>query len=67
VLRRGCDDWGDFFSEGKNDRRLEGASVSSHGTKIAYLLGERGAWKNWSLVGVMNADGSDKTQFSGSV
>lgn len=61
------DDWGDFFSEGKNDRWLERARVSPDGTKIAYLLGERGAWKNWSLVGVMNADGSGKTPFPGSV
>ena len=61
------DDWGDFFSEGKNDRWLEDARVSPDGTKIAYLLGERGAWKNWSLVGVMNADGSGKTSFPGSL
>ena len=60
------DDWGDFFSGGKNDRWLEGARISPDGTKIAYLLGERGAWKNWSLVGVMNADGSGKTPFPAS-
>ena len=60
------DDWGDFFSD-KNDRWLDQAGISPDGTKIAYLLGERGAWKNWSLVGVMNADGSEKTPFPGSV
>lgn len=60
------DDWGDFFSEGKNDRWLEQARISPDGTKIAYLLGERGAWKNWSLVGVMDADGSGKTVFPAS-
>ena len=40
---------------------------SPDGTKIAYLLGEAGAWKNWSLVGVMDADGSRKTPIPGSV
>ena len=59
------DDWGDFasdlFSSGKGDRWLEDASISPDGRKIAYLLGERGAWKNWSLLGVMNTDGSGKT------
>lgn len=62
-------DWGDvlsFFSGGKNDRWLDEARISPDGTKIAYLLGERGAWKNWSLLGVMNADGSGKTPFPGS-
>jgi Tol biopolymer transport system component len=49
--------------EGKNDRWLDQVEFSPDGTRIAYLLGERGAWKNWSLVGVMNADGSDKTPF----
>lgn len=65
------DDWGDFisdlFSSGKNDRWLDQVKISPDGTKIAYLLGERGAWKNWSLVGVMDADGSGKTPFPGSV
>jgi Tol biopolymer transport system component len=65
------DDWGDFFSDlfssGKNDRWLEQARISPDGTKIAYLLGERGAWKNWSLLGVMNADGSGKTPLPGSL
>ena len=60
------DDWGDFFSD-KNDRWLDQAGISPDGTKIAYLLGERGAWKNWSLVGVMNADGSGKTPFPASL
>ena len=63
------DDWagGGFFNiEGKNDRWLDTAGISPDGTKIGYLLGQRGAWKNWSLVGVMNADGSDKTPFPGS-
>jgi hypothetical protein len=59
------DDWGDLFSS-ENDRWLEKATISPDGSKIAYLLGQRGAWKNWSLVGVMNADGSGKTAFSGS-
>ena len=58
------DDWGDLLSE-KNDRWLEEPRISPDGTKIAYLLGQRGAWKNWSLVGVMNADGSGKTPFPG--
>jgi Tol biopolymer transport system component len=64
------DDWaggGLFNFEGKNDRWLDQVRISPDGTKIAYLLGERGAWKNWSLVGVMNADGSGKTPFPGSV
>ena len=65
------DDWGDFlsdlFSEGKNDCWLEQARISPDGTRIAYLLGERGAWKNWSLAGVMNADGSGKTPFPASL
>lgn len=63
------DDWagGGFLNfEGKGDRWLDTARISPDGTMIAYLLGERGAWKNWSLVGVMNADGSDKTPFPGS-
>jgi Tol biopolymer transport system component len=63
------DDWaggGWFDFEGKNDRWLEQARISPDGTKIAYLLGQRGAWKNWSLLGVMNADGSDKTPVPGS-
>ena len=63
------DDWaggGLFNVEGKHDRWLDTASVSPDGSKIAYLLGERGAWKNWSLVGVMNADGSGKTPFPAS-
>ncbi|MGL6278953.1 MAG: hypothetical protein ACRC50_05285 [Gaiella sp.] len=64
------DDWGDLFSDlfssGAGDRWLEEATPSPDGTKIAYLLGERGAWKNWSLVGVMSADGSDKTPLPGS-
>lgn len=63
------DDWaggGLFNFEGKNDRWLEEATISPDGIKIAYQLGQRGAWKNWSLVGVMNADGSDKTPFPGS-
>ena len=60
------DDWaggGLFNFEGKHDRWLDTASISPDGSKIAYLLGERGAWKNWSLVGVMNTDGSGKTPF----
>ena len=65
------DDWGDFisdlFSSGKNGRWLDQAKISPDGAKIAYLLGERGAWKNWSLVGVMDADGSGKTPFPRSV
>lgn len=64
------DDWaggGLLNWEGKNDRWLDTARVSPDGTKIAYLLGQRGAWKNWSLVGVMNADGSGKTPFPGSL
>ena len=59
-------DWGGgglFNFEGKHDRWLEQVEVSPDGTKLAYLLGERGAWKNWSLGGVMNADGSGKTPF----
>jgi Tol biopolymer transport system component len=64
------DDWagGGFLDfEGKGDRWLDTAKVSPDGTKIAYLLGERGAWKNWSLVGVMNTDGSGKTPLPGAV
>ncbi|HSC51745.1 MAG TPA: hypothetical protein VLD16_15890 [Gaiellaceae bacterium] len=64
------DDWaggGLFDLEGKNDRWLDTARISPDGTKIAYLLGQRGAWKNWSLVGVMHADGSGKTAVSGSL
>ncbi|HET7513547.1 MAG TPA: hypothetical protein VFJ60_01935 [Gaiella sp.] len=65
------DDWGDLvsdlFSSGAGDRWLDTATVSPDGTKIAYLLGEAGAWKNWSLVGVMDADGSRKTPIPGSV
>ena len=64
------DDWagGGFLNlEGKGDRWLDTAKISPDGTKIAYLLGERGAWKNWSLVGVMNADGSSKTPFPASL
>ena len=65
------DDWGDFFSDlfssGAGGRWLDTATVSPDGTRIAYLLGEAGAWKNWSLVGVMNADGSRKTPIPGSV
>ena len=56
-------DWaggGLFDFEGKNDRWLDTARISPDGTRIAYLLGQRGAWKNWSLVGVMNTDGSGK-------
>ena len=63
------DDWtggGLFNFEGKNDRWLDQVKVSPDGTKLAYLLGERGAWKNWSLVGVMNADGSGKRPFPAS-
>ena len=60
-------DWGDFLSDGKNDRWLDQARISPDGTKIAYMLGERGAWKNWSLLGVMNADGSGKTPLPGSL
>jgi Tol biopolymer transport system component len=64
------DDWGDFFSDlfssGAGGRWLDTATVSPDGTRIAYLLGEAGAWKNWSLVGVMNADGSRKTPIPGS-
>lgn len=52
-------DWG--------NRWLDNVTFSPDGTKIAYLLGELGAWKNWSLAGVMNADGSGKTPFPGSV
>ena len=57
------DDWaggGLFEFEAKGDRWLDLARISPDGTRIAYLLGERGDWKNWSLVGVMNADGSHK-------
>jgi Tol biopolymer transport system component len=64
------DDWaggGLLNWEGKNDRWLDTITFSPDGTKIAYLLGQRGAWKNWSLLGVMNADGTDKTPFSGSL
>lgn len=60
------DDWasgGLLNWEGKGDRWLDTVTISPDGTKIAYLLGERGAWKNWSLVGVMYADGSRKTPF----
>lgn len=59
-------DWaggGLFNFEGKNDRWLDTARISPDGTRIAYLLGQRGAWKNWSLVGVMKTDGSGKTPF----
>ena len=63
-------DWGDLFSDlfssGAGDRWLEEARISPDGTRIAYLLGERGAWKNWSLLGVMNADGSGKASVPGS-
>ena len=64
------DDWagGGFLNfEGKGDRWLDTARISPDGTKIAYLLGERGAWKNWSLVGVMNHDGTGKSVFPGSL
>ena len=64
------DDWagGGFLNfEGKGDRWLDTARISPDGTKIAYLLGERGAWKNWSLVGVMNRDGTGKSVFPASV
>lgn len=64
------DDWagGGFFNiEGKGDRWLDTVRISPDGTKIAFLLGERGGWNNWSLVGVMNTDGSGKTSFPGSV
>ena len=64
------DDWaggGLFNFEGKDDRWLDTVRISPDGTKIAYLLGQRGAWKNWSLVGVMNADGSGKTPFPASL
>lgn len=64
------DDWagGGFLNfEGKGDRWLDTARISPDSTKIAYLLGERGAWKNWSLVGVMNADGTGKSVFPPSV
>lgn len=63
------DDWagGGFLNfEGKGDRWLDTARISPDGTKIAYLLGERGAWKNWSLVGVMNRDGTGKSVVPGS-
>lgn len=63
------DDWGGFFSDlfssGEGDRWLDQSGISPDGVKFAYLLGEGGDWKNWSLVGVMNADGSGKTQLPG--
>lgn len=59
---------GDDFAGllGKNDRWLHRETISPDGSRIAYLLSEAGDWKHWSLVGVMNADGSGKTPFPGS-
>jgi hypothetical protein len=42
--------------EGKNDRWLDTARISPDGTKIAYLLGERGSLEELVAAGVMNAD-----------